>query len=177
MIEVPAGKKLNGFTDELEDAEPLNLAPSPTDQRLLASPDTPDDRPLIDQVRDRVANDTARNVKGNVLVDQETPVTDITTSAPRQLIDVPATNTVLREEGHQVAPIEEPVAPVAAVSPNATTPDDDSQQEPVSTAQADNDAEHSGEAGESNNVSEDTWSAEAGGSEPVAPTYVKSEDK
>lgn len=38
MSNVPVGKKVNGFTGELEDAAPLTLAPSPTDQRILAAP-------------------------------------------------------------------------------------------------------------------------------------------
>jgi len=105
MADVPVGKQVNGFTGELEDAAPLNLAPSPTDQRKLSA-DTEDDRPLIDKVRERVEDDTARNVDGHTMPVTDTPREDITNKPDQQLVNVPATNTVLREEGHPVAPIE-----------------------------------------------------------------------
>lgn len=133
--EVPAGKQRNGFTGEIEDAAPLHLAPSPTDQRKLASPDTPDDRPLIDQVRERVENDTARNVDGHYMPDVETPHEDITTSIPgKQLEDVPAVNTQLRREGHPVAPIEQPEQQTSVKSTRVTAQED--QESPRTESQA-----------------------------------------
>lgn len=55
MAEVPAGKQINGFTGELEDAAPLSLAPSPAEQRRLAA--TGGDKPLIDLCKKAVAAD------------------------------------------------------------------------------------------------------------------------
>lgn len=127
MAEVPVGKKVNGFTDELEDAAPLLLAPSPTDQRILAAPPNDADpetgdigTPLIDLVREAVETDTARNVGGAYAPGQETVNTDITAQPEVQHVDVPPTNTQLVEAGAEVAPIERPDVPTSVVSPNAT---------------------------------------------------------
>lgn len=141
---IPVGYKRNGFTGELEEAAPLNLAPSPTDQRLLAAP--PNDAnpetgdigtPLIDLARERVENDTARNVGEAYIPQQDTVNIDITASVPTQGVNAPAPNTQARVDGAEVAAIETPIAPTAVVSPNALPPADEVQEPAVEPPHSD----------------------------------------
>jgi hypothetical protein len=157
MTDVPAGKKVNGFTGELEDAAPLTLAPSPTDQRILAAPPNDVDpvtgeggTPLIElcqQVIDGlgntdpnagidVENHVGPSLQGDplpgvtplaVLVEQETPHEDITVKPDVQHVDVLPPNAQAVADGAEVAPIEIPEVAPAVVSPNASTPVDEEE--------------------------------------------------
>lgn len=64
--EIPAGKRINTFTGELEDAPPLSIAPSPADQRILSMIG---DKPLIElckEVVDSLGNDDGPDVETHV---------------------------------------------------------------------------------------------------------------
>jgi hypothetical protein len=150
MTDVPAGKKVNGFTGELEDAAPLTLAPSPTDQRILAAPPNDVDpvtgeggTPLIElcqQVIDGLGNtdpDAGIDVENHVgpslqgdplpgvtplpiLVEQETVNEDITVKPDVQHVDVLPPNAQAVADGAEVAPIELPDVATAVQSPNSS---------------------------------------------------------